>query len=232
MKYCDKKDSNFKVDLHMHAINHLDSGVYDGSAAIEDLLREILENDIKIFSITEHDAIYHVLEISKFAEANNICYIPGVEITSTLEGKRHILAYGIDDKNERLNRLLAQNTALVDSGIPIRNLTFPSPEEVVDAVIAAGGVPVLAHPGDSCYDPDYKRTVKLMLERGVMGIECYHPANTKEITEYCLKVCRQNSLYITGGSDYHRERVTKRRMGVPKVILSDVNLKDLIKGLV
>lgn len=219
-----KKDKNLRVDLHMHSTQS------DGSISLEDLLKEILEKNIKVFSITEHDSIESILKISKFAEENNICYIPGVEISSTIDGGTiHILGYGIDYKNQKLNEFLIKNYPLFrqveDEDM---NVTFPSPEFAIEAIVAAGGVPILAHPGAPFYTPDYKGFINYMLEQGIKGIECYHPQNNSEVTKYCLEICGNNNLFITGGSDYHGDCIPSRKLGMPYITLDDINLKDLI----
>ena len=222
MELYNKDKMNAKVDLHMHTTYS------DGNITMEELLEEILEKDISVFSITEHDTTENTIKALKFAETNNLCFIPGVEVTSTLEGRRHILGYGIDYNDDKLNKLMAKNRVLLQSGCDENKLLFPSPEEVITAIIDASGVPVIAHPGCAFYDRDYKRIVKLMLEFGVKGIECYHPENSKEITDYCLQICTENDLLITGGSDYHGSCVPHRKLGVPNIKLSNLKLKNLI----
>ena len=71
------------------------------------------------------------------------------------------------------------------------------PEAAISCVKQAGSIPVLAHPGSGLYGNDYKKTVSAVLEMGIDGLECYHPENSPEVTEYCLKICKKNNLYIT-----------------------------------
>lgn len=114
-------------------------------------------------------------------------------------------------------------------GNPFDKMTFVSPGDAAEAIRAAGGIPVLAHPGASFYGGDFKSVVKLMMENGVMGIECFHPENSSEITDYCLDVCNKNNLLITGGSDCHGLFVPKRRIGLPDIRLGQLKIPELLE---
>ena len=39
------------------------------------------------------------------------------------------------------------------------------------------------------------------------AIECYYPESTPEMHAYYLRVTEKYGLYVTGGSDFHGERV-------------------------
>ncbi len=83
---------------------------------------------------------------------------------------------------------------------------YPPTREVIAQIHKAGGKAVLAHPGVSIRETDierfYRRLLQL-LEQGFDGIECYYPTHSEEITSLCLKVCREQGLLITTGSDCH-----------------------------
>ncbi len=98
-----------------------------------------------------------------------------------------------------------------------------NPEEAISAIKAAGGIPILAHPGSGLYGNNPRETVSLAIDYGVDGIECLHPENGDETTEYCLELCRRENLYITGGSDCHGTFVKERWIGRP-----DIDLDELV----
>lgn len=98
------------------------------------------------------------------------------------------------------------------------------PETAISVIKAAGGIPILAHPGSGLYGSNPQETVSLALELGVEGIECFHPENGDEVTEYCLKLCRRENLFITGGSDCHGTFVKERWLGKPDVDLEQLSL--------
>jgi len=213
---------DISVDLHMHT---LDS---DGSIELYDLFEEILMKGINLFSITEHETMVNNSKIKSFARKNNLMYIPGVELTVNDNGRRHILGYGVDCQNEKLLKVMKNNQAVVSSGRDDEPHLFITPEEAIEAILDAGGVPILAHPGCPIYGPDFKSYVSKMLSYGVRGIECFHPENNDEITKFCIELCIELDLYITGGSDYHGNCNPLRKLDMMKLQLDDLKLKDLI----
>lgn len=86
-------------------------------------------------------------------------------------------------------------------------IIFVKPEEAIQAILSAGGVPILAHPGL------YKENGKLLYQSpsfidklsniGIEGIEAYNGEHTEEATSDLLSLARQKNLLITGGSDCH-----------------------------
>lgn len=73
------------------------------------------------------------------------------------------------------------------------------PEEAIRLIKGAGGVPVLAHPGLIGND----QLLEQLLPLGFEGIEVYYPEHSKaEIKKY-HRLAQENSLLVTGGSDYH-----------------------------
>jgi phosphoribosyl 1,2-cyclic phosphate 1,2-diphosphodiesterase len=79
------------------------------------------------------------------------------------------------------------------------------PMQYVDAVLAikairkAGGVPVLAHPGEFDNFP----AVPLWVEAGLAGIEVYHPSHSPLEEDKAMALAGQFDLIMTAGSDYH-----------------------------
>lgn len=71
--------------------------------------------------------------------------------------------------------------------------------DALAAIIADGGVAVLAHPGQlNSYD-----LVKDLVNKGLKGIEKYHCTHTLEDELKVQALADQYDLFITGGSDYH-----------------------------
>jgi predicted metal-dependent phosphoesterase TrpH len=99
-------------------------------------------------------------------------------------------------------------------------IIFVQPNEAIDAIRAAGGVPVLAHPGL------YRENGKLLYQEasfletlmafGIEGIEAYNGEHTEEATADLLVLAQQKGLLITGGSDCHGD-FAGRCIGKPVV---------------
>ena len=102
-----------------------------------------------------------------------------------------------------------------------------NPKAAISAIKAAGGIPILAHPGSGLYGGNPHETVALAIEMGVEGLECFHLENVEETTEYCLELCKRQSLYITGGSDCHGTFVKERWLGKPDIDLDQLVLWEI-----
>ncbi len=84
------------------------------------------------------------------------------------------------------------------------------PKEVIQLVLKAGGVPVLAHPG---LIKD-ETLINEIIDQGLMGLEVYHPEHSPEETQKFQILAFKNKLLITGGSDCHGiDRLTGSQLG-------------------
>jgi len=78
----------------------------------------------------------------------------------------------------------------------------------LDAIKAAGGKVSLAHPYQLKMDNSQLETlVQELVGYGLEAIECYYPRHTHEQTAFYLELASQYGLHVTGGSDFHGERV-------------------------
>jgi 3',5'-nucleoside bisphosphate phosphatase len=77
-----------------------------------------------------------------------------------------------------------------------------APEDAVAAILRAGGVPVLAHPGWASSGPIMDRLPQLVAH-GLAGIEAYYPDHTDEMIATYRGAASRYGLVITGGTDYH-----------------------------
>ena len=80
----------------------------------------------------------------------------------------------------------------------------PKPLAGVELIVAAGGVPVLAHPGgrgpDRLFDD---RRVRALVDAGLAGVEVGHRDNPPAAREKWGSIARRYDLIVTGSSDYH-----------------------------
>jgi len=76
------------------------------------------------------------------------------------------------------------------------NLT---PYEAINAILKAGGVPVLAHPGVMGRDDFITDYIK----HGLRGLEVYHSDHSASTVSHYLKLAEALGLLVTGGSDCH-----------------------------
>lgn len=79
-----------------------------------------------------------------------------------------------------------------------------SPEEGVKLVLAAGGIPVLAHP--ILYrlsDANLENLVKSLKESGLVGIEAVYSTYSPSEERQVRRLAQKYSLRLSGGSDFH-----------------------------
>ncbi|MDR3240361.1 MAG: PHP domain-containing protein [Clostridiales bacterium] len=85
----------------------------------------------------------------------------------------------------------------------------PEPGKGISAILNSGGIAILAHPALLKIDNATleKLVYQLVVDAGLGGIECYYSTHTKEQTEYYLSLAKKFGLVVSGGSDFHGEKV-------------------------
>jgi len=78
---------------------------------------------------------------------------------------------------------------------------WPTAEQAIELIRAAGGVAVIAHPYWDISEPD--KVEDLIRSLGADGVETFYPSHGKEKTEHLLRLCDELDLVPTGSSDYH-----------------------------
>ena len=138
--------------------------------------------------------------------------------------------FGFDFPEEEIKALLAQDNpgkphianlmvkygyvSSKEEGIRqyIDQLHFKSeylrPEEAIAGILAAGGIPVLAHPmygsGDQLILGDeMDERIRRLMTFGLQGLECFYSGFTAKLRNQILAFADQYELYVTAGSDYH-----------------------------
>lgn len=72
-------------------------------------------------------------------------------------------------------------------------------ETAISWIIAAGGVPVLAHPGLSRVDD----LIPALVDHGIAGLEAYHASHDPGTAAGYVALAARYGLIVTGGSDFH-----------------------------
>lgn len=73
------------------------------------------------------------------------------------------------------------------------------PVEAVEIVLAAGGIPVWAHPPGDLLDP----LLPALRAAGLRGLEVYRPRHRRSSVLRLESICRTSGLLRSGGSDWH-----------------------------
>lgn len=116
-------------------------------------------------------------------------------------GRPHIAEVLVDkgvatSMDKAFNRWIGKDGAAY---VPTSRIT---PEEAIQLIREAGGVPVLAHPG--LYRND--GLVSRLVERGLVGIEVRHPDHDEQMERHYYEMAVNHNLIPTAGSDFHGER--------------------------
>ena len=144
---------------------------------------------------------------------NHLKTVWGIDLTDSekewLYSRRSVLKIHI--ANILVNRGLADNNIdamkkyLNDCKTGNTRFTIT---EALEAINSAGGIPIWAHPlgGEGevhISEQEFLPKLDKMLKFGIKGLECYYSRYSEEEKNILLKVCTNNNLFITGGSDYH-----------------------------
>lgn len=82
------------------------------------------------------------------------------------------------------------------------------PETVIEGILGAGGIPVLAHPvygsGDELIiGEELDARVRKLMSYGLLGLEGFYSGFTKVLGDEVLGLARKYDLLVSAGSDYH-----------------------------
>jgi 3',5'-nucleoside bisphosphate phosphatase len=84
-------------------------------------------------------------------------------------------------------------------------------EQVVEMVMKAGGLAVLAHPADI---ENLEELIPRLQRVGLAGIEVYYGTYATKSMQYLASVAHKHGLIATGGSDFHGlEHISETPMG-------------------
>lgn len=119
--------------------------------------------------------------------------------------KQHIMQVLLDNGYcesiycDLYNELFRRGGSSEPRGMAYIQLDYIDARAAIQAVREAGGVAVLAHPGQlNNFD-----AIDEWVELGLAGIEVFHPSHTNEDRQTSLQYAQKHKLIITGGSDFH-----------------------------
>jgi len=93
-----------RIDLHTH------STCSDGMLTPTELLAKAKEQEVELFSLTDHDTLSGIEEAQIAAQALDITLIPGVELSVQWAGiPLHMVVLGFDESNDALESVVANN---------------------------------------------------------------------------------------------------------------------------
>lgn len=142
---------------------------------------EMVQKLKKLYPITDEDVMRLSQKSASIHEVHLMQAIADMGYTPTVCGPL-------------LTELIGKNGSCY---VPVK---YPDIMDTVNMIRKAGGLAVLAHPGQF----NSLELAQELCEQGLLdGIECYHPRNTPEVTTYCLDLVKRYRLVETGGTDFH-----------------------------
>jgi predicted metal-dependent phosphoesterase TrpH len=127
-------------------------------------------------------------------------------------GRPHLAkaALGHPDNAERLRTEQIDDVGsfirayLIEGRPAFRMRETPTIAQAVDAIHAAGGVAIWAHPFWDISGPDEALdTVDRFRALGMDGVEIFYITHTREQTELLARRCAEHSMLTTGSADFH-----------------------------
>ena len=214
-----------------------DHDAIKGCLMIRDLRREGIPSFLSgaEFSCKDENGMYHILGYGYDLDAEPIHAL--VRTSHQLRMKKVMARldflkseFGFVFSEEDLQHLLAQDNPgkphianlMVQYGYAetkeqaikeyINRIRFPNeflrPEQAIQAILASGGIPVLAHPsygdGDQLIlGEEMDKRIRHLLEFGLQGLEGFYSGFSKKLSQEILSFAARYDLYVTAGSDYH-----------------------------
>ena len=85
---------------------------------------------------------------------------------------------------------------------------YVRPEQAIEGILGAGGIPVLAHPSYGSGDQlimgeDMDKRLRRLMDFGLRGVEAFYSGFTDKLRGEVLSFAEKYGLYVTAGSDYH-----------------------------
>jgi len=112
-----------------------------------------------------------------------------------------------------------------DSPVYVQRKTV-SPQDAVEIIYDAGGIPVIAHP----HDLDIAESlIKELMNYGLRGIEAYHRKHSPACVEYFSSMAEELGLIVTGGSDFHTPNIMNGQIILGKNFVPEWVYDKLIK---
>ncbi len=94
---------------------------------------------------------------------------------------------------------------------------YTTPEHAIETIAAAGGIPVLAHPGRL----KDRVLIDELVDRGLRGLEVFYPLHSEDDTREFKETAKRYGLVMTAGMDFHDIRYHTAGVGM------DVDEEDL-----
>lgn len=127
-----------------------------------------------------------------------------IDKSKYIKFSKYINDYLIENnyKEEEINQILnyMNENKIIYTGYDIQD------EEAISLLLDSDAIPVLAHPYQ--YRLTENEEIKLihkLKDMGLQGIEIYHSGDTQDGMKLQERICKEEDLLFSGGSDFHTD---------------------------
>ena len=124
------------------------------------------------------------------------------QVFASAESRLRAADLGMSTEAQFRSLMLSKGTpghidgAILDLAVPV--------EEGIAAILRAGGVPVLAHPGlGPLAYPGFDEAIDELVDAGLEGLEVVHPAHDAATEQRLVAAAETRGLLVSVGSDTH-----------------------------
>lgn len=181
-----------KRDIHILGL-YIDSKNKAFLALLNQMVTEREERNQKMIQNFQNDGIQITMEELK--EESKDAVITRAHFAKLLV-RKHYVASAKEAFVKYLN----------EDGKYYVNRKFITPEQAIDAILKAGGFPILAHP--MLYhlpDEELDSLIARLTKHGLKGIETIYSTYSPEEEQKVRVLASKYNLILTGGSDFHGE---------------------------
>ncbi|MCR8630291.1 PHP domain-containing protein [Paenibacillus radicis (ex Xue et al. 2023)] len=186
---------DFKRNTRVHILGYY---IDPGNPTIEAICGPILERRHQgcltmVHKLIEAGYSITLEDVEKFAVGGTGIY------------KQHIMhalieqGYTTTIYGDLYKKLFSRGQNGENPGIAYIPMEYVEAKAAIHAVLQAGGVPVLAHPGQY----GNFEAVPELVESGLQGIEVWHPLHEPKDEAIAQEYALKYDLLMTGGSDFH-----------------------------
>ena len=164
-----------------------------------DIFNAELRHQLDLLIVNRHERTKRII-VKLNQLGYSITYLRVLELAGqvTSIGRPHIAKALVEKKY--FSTVSDVFTTLLDKNGPAYIPHYKlAPKHVIELIVRAGGVPVLAHPGLVGND----NIVLDIIDAGIVGLEVYHPKHDEMQIQKYLALANKYHLAITGGSDFH-----------------------------
>lgn len=167
-------------------------GMKEHSPAVEQLCADTL-------AARHANTLWQLDRLVEAGKALNVAEFKRLSARSTCAYKQHLMAALTGAPFNSAEYKGLYTSLFKGQGICARDISYPDARDAVRAVVSDGGLPVLAHPGQT----DTWEFVPALVACGLAGIEVVHPDHDARDEARAAQMADEYGLFCSGGSDYH-----------------------------